>query len=111
MKTLPLIGLLVACCAISTLWAAEPAPAKPAAPPAAAPAKPAATPAKPATAESATPKSDEDSKVKEADKATDDKAAGKPKPAATAADKSSPQRFVPSEQVRADFDVSFPIDI
>jgi hypothetical protein len=24
---------------------------------------------------------------------------------------SSPQRFVPSEQVRADFDVSFPIDI
>lgn len=34
---------------------------------------------------------------------------------ATAADtrgaKSSPQRFVPSEQVRADFDVSFPIDI
>ena len=23
----------------------------------------------------------------------------------------SPQRFVPSEQVRADFDVSFPIDI
>ena len=37
--------------------------------------------------------------------------AGKTKPAPTAADKSSPQRFVPSEQVRADFDVSFPIDI
>jgi hypothetical protein len=33
-------------------------------------------------------------------------------PAAANADKgSSPQRFVPSEQVRADFDVSFPIDI
>ena len=34
--------------------------------------------------------------------------------AATPADakpsKSTPQRFVPSEQVRADFDVSFPID-
>lgn len=33
-------------------------------------------------------------------------------PAPSAADgKPSPQRFVPSEQVRADFDVSFPIDI
>jgi hypothetical protein len=27
------------------------------------------------------------------------------------ADKASPQRFIPSEQVRADFDVSFPVDI
>jgi hypothetical protein len=25
--------------------------------------------------------------------------------------KASPQRFIPSEQVRADFDVSFPVDI
>jgi hypothetical protein len=34
------------------------------------------------------------------------------KPAPTAADKvGSPQRFTPSEQVRADFDVSFPVDI
>jgi cytoskeletal protein RodZ len=33
-------------------------------------------------------------------------------PAKTDADKGpSPQRFVPSEQVRADFDVSFPVDI
>ena len=33
-------------------------------------------------------------------------------PAPTSADKKgSPQRFTPSEQVRADFDVSFPIDI
>jgi hypothetical protein len=33
-------------------------------------------------------------------------------PAPSAADKApSPQRFTPSEQVRADFDVSFPIDI
>ena len=104
MRTLPLIGLLAACCAMGTLWAAEPTPAKPAAPPA-------ATPAKPAAAESATPKGDENPKVKEDDAAADKAAAGKPKPAATAADKSSPQRFVPSEQVRADFDVSFPIDI
>jgi len=104
MKTLPLIGLLAACCAMGTLWAAEPTPAKPATPPAAAPAKPVA-------AESATPKGDEDSKVKEEDDAQDKAAAGKPKPAASAADKASPQRFVPSEQVRADFDVSFPIDI
>jgi cytoskeletal protein RodZ len=35
-----------------------------------------------------------------------------PKGAPTAADKAgSPQRFTPSEQVRADFDVSFPVDI
>jgi hypothetical protein len=108
MKTLPLIGFLAACCVTSTLWAAEPAPAKPAATPAATPAP---TAAKPAATESATPKSDEDSGVKEGDKAADKAAAGKPKPAASAADKSSPQRFVPSEQVRADFDVSFPIDI
>lgn len=32
-------------------------------------------------------------------------------PAASARKGPSPQRFVPSEQVRADFDVSFPIDI
>jgi hypothetical protein len=115
MKTLPLIGLMAACCAISTVWAAEPAPAKPAAAPATTPAAPATTPApapaKPAAAESATPKSDEDPKVKEGEEAADKAAAGKPKSAATAADKSSPQRFVPSEQVRADFDVSFPVDI
>lgn len=40
-------------------------------------------------------------------------AAGEKAPAPTQADKAapSPQRFTPSEQVRADFDVSFPIDI
>jgi len=32
-------------------------------------------------------------------------------PTASASKGPSPQRFVPSEQVRADFDVSFPIDI
>ena len=95
MKTLPLMGLLAACCVTGTLWAAEPAPAKPAPPPAATAEKPApATPAAKPAAESATAKSDEDAKAKASD-----------------ADKASPQRFVPSEQVRADFDVSFPIDI
>jgi hypothetical protein len=118
MKTLRLIGLLAACCVISTVWAAEPTPAKPAAPAAATPAKPAApaaaTPAKPATAESGAPKSDEDPKAKEEGKGEEQQAvASKAKPTAAdkASDKSSPQRFVPSEQVRADFDVSFPIDI
>lgn len=33
------------------------------------------------------------------------------KPAATAKSGATPQRFVPSEEVRADFDVSFPVDI
>ena len=40
------------------------------------------------------------------------KTAGGDAKQASSADKgSTPQRFVPSEQVRADFDVSFPIDI
>lgn len=37
-----------------------------------------------------------------ADKASSEKKSG---------GKASPQRFIPSEQVRADFDVSFPVDI
>ena len=49
--------------------------------------------------------------LEKAAQATEDQDPGPP-PAATAADKAgSPQRFNPSEQVRADFDVSFPIDI
>lgn len=116
MKTLPLMGLLAACCVTGTLWAAEPAPAKPAPAPTATAEKPA--PAKPATkpaAESATAKGDEDAKAKDNVQAAGapgeaQQATGKSK-APTAADKASPQRFVPSEQVRADFDVSFPIDI
>lgn len=43
-----------------------------------------------------------------------DKAGEKPaaeKGAATAKSGATPQRFVPSEEVRADFDVSFPVDI
>ena len=40
---------------------------------------------------------------------TDPKAAGKTNPPATST--STPARFEPTEKVRADFDVSFPIDI
>lgn len=40
-----------------------------------------------------------------------DKSAEGASAADTKSAKGSPQRFVPSEQVRADFDVSFPIDI
>ena len=102
MKSLRLMILLTACCATGTAWSAEPTPAKPAAPAAAQPA------AKPAT-ESAAAKDDEDPKDKDADK---DGQAATAKPKASTADKgASPQRFVPTEQVRADFDVSFPIDI
>jgi hypothetical protein len=114
MKALRLVTLLAACCATSTVttaWAAEPAPAKPATPAA----KPAAKPAdaKPAS-ESAAPKSDEQTQVQQGTKteedpgAQDQKVAAKPKSSGKG---SSPERFVPSEQVRADFDVSFPIDI
>jgi hypothetical protein len=38
-------------------------------------------------------------------------AEAKPAEKSAADQKPSPQRFIPSEQVRADFDVSFPIDI
>lgn len=107
MKAL-LLTLLAACCATSTVttaWAAEPAPAKPATPAAAKPA-----PAKPAS-ESAAPKDDEQTQAQQGTKTEEDgedKPAAKPKPSGKGG---SPERFVPSEQVRADFDVSFPIDI
>jgi len=106
MKPLRLMTLLAACCVVSTpvgsLWAAEPAPPKPAAPAAAPPAAEAAT-------ESTAPKADEDSQDQAGNK---DGEAATAKPKASTADKAaSPQRFVPTEQVRADFDVSFPIDI
>jgi hypothetical protein len=110
MKALRLLTLLAACCATSTVtmaWAAEPPPAKPATPAA----KPADS--KPAS-ESAAPKGDEQTQVQQGTKteegegAAEQKVAAKPKSSGKG---SSPERFVPSEQVRADFDVSFPIDI
>lgn len=107
MKALRLLTLLAVCCATSTSWAAEPAPAKPATPA-----------AKPAANESAAPKADEQTPAdpgssqaaqgtQEEDLKEEPQAAAKAKPPG----KGSPERFVPSEQVRADFDVSFPIDI
>jgi hypothetical protein len=107
MRTLATL-IVLASVSLSTAWAAEPTPAT----------KPAAT----APSAKPEPKADEKAAVPAAqDKAAatapaEDKAA-----ATTAADakdakpspeqKASPQRFIPSEQVRADFDVSFPIDI
>lgn len=101
----------------ATLWAAEPTtPAAPAA-------KPEAQAAKPAEAAGATGAVKQSDAAAKADSKVDGKADPKadskidPKTAAATAakpgetDKASPQRFIPSEQVRADFDVSFPIDI
>ena len=118
MKALRLLSILAACCAFGTMtpsaWAAEPAPAKPA--------TPAATPpASKPTNESAAPKADEPSSAaqpsakaegtqgEEDDEAAEEQRAATAKPKAPG--KGSPERFVPSEQVRADFDVSFPVDI
>ena len=70
-----------------------PAPSKPAADPA----PPAATPATPATPVATPP----------ASPASDAEAV--PPPPATG--KGSPQRFEPTEKVRPDFDVAFPVDI
>jgi hypothetical protein len=69
-----------------------------------------ATPAKPDDASAA--KADEKPAAK-ADEESEQASASENEPAAKspADQKASPQRFIPSEQVRADFDVSFPIDI
>lgn len=116
MKALRLLTILGACCAFGTttpsVWAAEPAPARPAIPAATPPAKPAN--------ESAAAETDEQSsaaqpsaKAEGTQGKDEEAAAGQPRAAAKpkAPGKGSPERFVPSEQVRADFDVSFPIDI
>ncbi len=112
--------LLTAAFAAGSLWAAEPT-APPTQQPATKPvpaeagkqpdvttaaAKPEAKPAG-STADAAKPE------AAKADKSEAAQTAAKPteKAAPTTDDKSSPQRFIPSEQVRADFDVSFPIDI
>jgi hypothetical protein len=118
MKALRLLTLMAVCCATGTItsgaWAAEPPPARPATPAAAKPAS-----------ESAAPKTDEQSSSAQSSSAQsssargtqgEQSAAGAPEQRAAARPKASgkggsPERFVPSEQVRADFDVSFPIDI
>lgn len=112
MKTLPLL-FASSCWSVAMLLAVEPALAS----------EPATTPTVPAADQAAKQDATEAAAATEpkspapaaADK--DDSAApgGKvPSPADVAkssAGKGTPQRFTPSEQVRPDFDVSFPIDI
>lgn len=94
MKPISYVIMLAATSAAgSYLFAAEP---EPPATPAATATAPAPEPAEEKSKEAAS-KTPASEKTSEADKA--------------AAGKGSPQRFIPSEQVRADFDVSFPIDI
>jgi len=78
---------------------------------------PAAAPAPAAEKAAEKPKPDTEAKPtvesKPASGEVEDDAEGPPPPPPpnSGARGASPQRFVPSEQVRADFDVSFPIDI
>jgi|HigsolmetaAR202D_1030399.scaffolds.fasta_scaffold01431_13 hypothetical protein len=96
MKTVPISILLAVFAVAGSLHAAE------------APEEPAATPV-PATESAQDTKANEQT---EADSKADEQAAeAKQQEKSSADEKSSPQRFIPSEQVRADFDVSFPIDI
>ena len=104
----------------STPPAAKPRPAEATTVPAQAAAaesagsKPAGAPAAdgentPAKAESS---AEEELSAEETTAAQKSKTEGGDAKQASSADKAgTPQRFVPSEQVRADFDVSFPIDI
>jgi hypothetical protein len=104
----------------STLWAAEPAapPAQAGSPKPEAAKSEAAKPqaAKTDAAASATAGESAQADAAKSDTAKQDTktvldAAKAEKDKAAAAEKGSPQLFIPSEQVRADFDVSFPIDI
>jgi hypothetical protein len=90
------------------LAAEQPPPAPPATTDSAKPAKPSNETAKPSPpAKPEAPKEEPAAAKPEAGDGEE-----KLPPAPTGADKkASPQRFTPSEQVRADFDVSFPIDI
>lgn len=90
---------------------------------AAEPTAPAAAKPAPATSEAAQDAKDQSAAKKPGDPAAPAPAQSRPQQSASSeADEQppppppgskgpSPQRFVPSEQVRADFDVSFPIDI
>ena len=103
---------LLALAGVGSLQAAESPSAQPAAAaskepstePSTEPSKDASKAAAPAPAASATSSGAEGKPSEEEEKLP-------PAPATAADKKASPQRFVPSEQVRADFDVSFPIDI
>ena len=111
-----MIVLATASISASLLFAAEPAPKPPAAKsqsPAAAKVDPADKDKKAAAEKTDAEKKADAEKDKTPDateKAGDEKSAAD-KSGGKGSDKSSPQRFIPSEQVRADFDVSFPVDI
>lgn len=71
-------------------------------------AEPAETSKQPAATSTPAPQTQADAAAQEKpDAVAEERKDGKD----TAGKKASPQRFVPSEQVRADFDVSFPVDI
>jgi hypothetical protein len=115
MKALRLLSLMAVCCATGTMtevaWAAEPAAAKPTTPGAAQPKPPADESAAPKTGEpSSAAQPSSDAKGTQSEEDAEAQQAVTPKPKASGKG-GSPERFVPSEQVRADFDVSFPIDI
>jgi hypothetical protein len=100
-----LATLVLAAGATATLAVAQqptpaPAQASPASPPAS---DTAAEPGKPDVAETKPPVVDDKTKTPEAS------ASEKPRKPVTAT--GSPQRFEPTEKVRPDFDVAFPIDI
>jgi hypothetical protein len=102
-----LATLALAAGAAATLAVAQqptPAPAPAQTPPTSPPSTdPATEPGKPDVAEAKPPVVDDKAKTPEAS------ASEKPRKPATAT--GSPQRFEPTEKVRPDFDVPFPIDI
>jgi len=71
----------------------------------------AAEPEAPSTQATTEPATDEEKAADDAAIPAEPSEADKGKTDKGTAAKGSPQRFIPSEQVRADFDVSFPIDI
>jgi hypothetical protein len=97
-------ALLVAGFAAVTLaLAQQPPAAEPTAEPPPSTAAETPTPTPPTTAEAPAPAGEDDAPT-----AT---TGPEPAPNKPAAARGSPQRFEPSEKVRADFDVAFPIDI
>ncbi|MDY6944803.1 MAG: hypothetical protein SXG53_03715 [Pseudomonadota bacterium] len=112
MKTLRVLALMAVCCATGTVtanaWAAEPPPARPAPSASTTPADESAAPQADETSATARSSGTAPGTQSEAEAAPPQAAAPKPKGSGKGG---SPERFVPSEQVRADFDVSFPIDI
>lgn len=104
------IRFTISCLALAgAAWVAiavaqeTPAPSAPAGPPSSAASRPASAPSAPPPAADAgtTPGPAADTADKPAAKAV----------GTTGAGRSSPQRFEPTEKVRPDFDVAFPIDI